>query len=81
MSTSDSKSTTEVRHWSQIFKNLLEMYNRVFEQIMLYDKIRALSVGIAVDKITGRCDYSLPKDPIVAAQIRRRSDYNLTEVY
>lgn len=77
LSTSDSKSTTEVRHWSQIFKNLLEMYNRVFDQIMTFDRIRSLSIPMSIGLIE-TCQYSLPKDPVLAAQLRRRS---LTKVY
>lgn len=82
LSTSDSKSTTEVRHWSQIFKNLLEMYNRIFEQIRTYDKIRAASIGISVALIDQVCQYSLPKDPVVAARLRKRSDkFSLTKIH
>lgn len=80
LTTSDSKSTTEVRHWSQIFKNLLEMYSRIFDQIIEYERIRALSIGISIGKIE-KCQFSLPKDPICSAQLRRRSDYGLTKVY
>lgn len=80
LTTSDNKTTTEVRHWSQIFKNLIEMYNRIFEQIMSYDKIRSLSIGIAVEKIDDNCQYSLPNDPIVAARLRRRVGHVLTRV-
>lgn len=81
VSTSDSESKTEIRHWSQIFKSLLDMYNRIFDQIKSYESIRALSIGVSIAPINQICCYSLPKDPVVAGDLRRRVDKGILGGY
>ena len=69
-SRSDSKSTYEMRKWSQIFKSLIDMYNRIFEQIKTFERARALSIGSSVGQIQS-CEYSLPADPIRKARLSK----------
>lgn len=68
--TSDSLSTTEVRKWGDIFKNLKQMWARIWAQIEEAEDIYAGSMGAYATQICST-HFSVPTDPIRATMSRK----------